>query len=118
MPRVRLARVEAAPVVGDGEADGAGVCPDLDVDPAPLAVPDGASPAARAATAVTAIARPMPMAYSRNRNVSVRPTVAMAEGPSRATNQMSTTANVDSSTSSSTIGTASRNTARCSGILV
>ena len=76
------------------------------------------SPVRRATTAVTAIARPMPMAYSRNRKVSVSPTVATAEAPSLATNQMSTTAKVDSSTSSSTIGTASRNTARRSGIFV
>ena len=44
--------------------------------------------------------------------------VATADAPSLATKKMSTTANVDSSTSSSTIGTASRNTARRSGIFV
>jgi len=44
--------------------------------------------------------------------------VATAEAPSLATNQMSTTAKVDSSTSSSTIGTASRKTARRSGMRV
>ena len=60
----------------------------------------------------------MPIAYSRNSNVSVSPTVATAEEPSLPTKKMSTTAKVDSSTSSSTIGTASRNTARRSGIFV
>ena len=46
------------------------------------------------------------------------PTVATAEAPSLPTKKMSTTAKVDSSTSSSTIGTASRNTARRSGMRV
>ena len=44
--------------------------------------------------------------------------VATADGPSFATNQISTTAKVDSSTSSITIGTASRNTARRIGMVV
>ena len=43
---------------------------------------------------------------------SVIPTVATASAPSRDTQKTSTTANTDSSTISSTIGTASRMTAR------
>jgi hypothetical protein len=44
--------------------------------------------------------------------------VATADEPSLATKKMSTTAKVDSSTSSSIIGTASNSTARFKGIRV
>ena len=43
---------------------------------------------------------------------SVRPTVATASVPRRATNHMSVTANTDSMSISSTMGTASSRTAR------
>ena len=49
---------------------------------------------------------------------SVRPTVATASAPSRATQKMLTTANSDSISISSTIGIASSGTARRIGIAV
>ena len=80
---------------------------------APTAAPSGSfSPMRRATIAVVAIPSPSPTAMIRVSIDSVSPTVAIASGPSRPTQNISTTANSDSSTISSTIGIASRMIAR------
>ena len=69
----------------------------------------------RATIAVTPIDNPIAAVYASVSIDSVRPTVATAFGPRCATQKMSTTANSDSITISSTIGTASRMIARPMG---
>ena len=70
------------------------------------------SPMRRATIAVTPIDNPIAAVYTSVSIDSVRPTVATALGPRCATQNTSTTANTDSMTISSTIGTASRMIAR------
>src|SRR5439155_21150842 len=70
------------------------------------------SPMRRATMAVVERLRPKPMAMTRLRSDSVRPTVAMASAPRRPTQKTSTTAKRDSSTISRTMGMASRRMAR------
>src|SRR5258708_19378152 len=76
------------------------------------------SPTLRAMIAVTAVASPIASEYNKNKYVSVRPTVATAEGPSLPTKKMSTTAKVDSITNSKIMGTANRKMALLRSIFV
>ena len=69
----------------------------------------------RATIAVTPIESPIAAVYATVNIDSVSPTVATASGLTCATQKMSTTANTDSITISSTIGTASRMIARPMG---
>ena len=66
----------------------------------------------RATMAVVDRLKPMATANTRLSIDSVRPTVATAFAPRRPTQKTSTTANSDSSTISSTMGTASSRMAR------
>ena len=66
----------------------------------------------RATIAVVDKLSPRPTANTRLSSDSVSPTVATAFAPRCATQKTSTTANSDSSTISSTMGTASRRIAR------
>jgi hypothetical protein len=70
------------------------------------------SPMRRATMAVVDRLNPIATANTRLSIDSVRPIVATESGPSRATQNTSTTANSDSRTISKTIGTASRKMAR------
>ena len=76
------------------------------------------SPIRRATSAVVPMESPSTIAKTRMINEPVRPTVATAADPSLPTKYMSTNPNVDSMTSSSIMGIASRRIARISGILV
>src|ERR1700692_2670493 len=77
------------------------------------AAPSGSfSPMRRATIAVVDKLSPMPTAKTRLNMDSVRPTVATAFAPRRPTQKTSTTANKDSSTISSTMGTARRKMAQ------
>src|SRR5882724_7172016 len=80
--------------------------------PATAAPAGSFSPMRRATMAVVERLRPKPMAITRLRSDSVRPTVAMASAPRRPTQKTSTTAKRDSNTISRTIGMASRRIAR------
>lgn len=73
------------------------------------------SPMRRATVAVVPIASPKASVYTMAIIDSVSATVATAAAPSFATQNMSTTAKMDSITISSTIGTASRKIARPMG---
>ena len=73
---------------------------------------------AAATVAAAPMESPMATAYISIINDSVMPTVAMALAPSRPTKKMSATANTDSISISSTIGTARRITARPIGASV
>src|SRR5260370_11859964 len=66
----------------------------------------------RATMAVVERLRPKPIAMTRLRSDSVRPTVAMASAPRRPTQKTSTTAKRDSRTISMTMGMARRRIAR------
>src|SRR6266851_5467040 len=66
----------------------------------------------RATMAVVERLRPKPIAITRLRSDSVRPTVAMASAPRRPTQKTSTTAKRDSRTISITMGMARRRIAR------
>ena len=80
------------------------------------AAPSGSfSPIRRETMAVTPIDRPMATVYMMVKIDSVSPMVATASGPRRETKKTSTTANTDSMTVSSTIGTASSRMARPTG---
>ena len=76
------------------------------------------SPMRRATVAAAPMATPMASAYTMNISDSVSPTVATASAPRRPTKKMSATANTDSISISSTIGTASSTTARPIGACV
>src|SRR5712692_7777257 len=80
--------------------------------PATAAPAGSFSPMRRATMAVVERLRPKPIAITRLRSDSVRPTVAMASAPRRPTQKTSTTAKRDSSTISMTMGMASRRIAR------
>src|SRR5882762_4406574 len=80
--------------------------------PATAAPAGSFSPMRRATMAVVERLRPKPIAITRLRRDSVRPTVAMASAPRRPTQKTSTTAKRDSSTISITMGMASRRIAR------
>ncbi len=72
----------------------------------------------RDTVAMAPIDSPMPTAYTIVISDSVMPTVATASAPRRPTKKMSTTANTDSISIPSTMGTASRMTARPTGACV
>src|SRR6267154_5028868 len=80
--------------------------------PATAAPAGSFSPIRRATMAVVERLRPKPIAITRLRSDSVRPTVAMESAPRRPTQKTSTTAKRDSSTISMTMGMASRRIAR------
>src|SRR6266581_1613525 len=80
--------------------------------PATAAPVGSFSPIRRATMAVVERLKPRPMAKTRLRSDSVRPTVATASAPRRPTQKTSTTAKRDSSTISMTMGMASRRIAR------
>ena len=73
------------------------------------------SPIRRATVAATPIESPMATVYTIVSMDSVRPTVAVASGPSRETKKTSQTAKTDSIIISRIIGMASSTTARAIG---
>ena len=109
-------------VVSEGERGllGVGYAPArviASVDSESVAVAS-ASNEAESELAAAPIATPIARAYTTNISDSVSPTVATASAPSRPTKKMSATANTDSISISSTIGTDSRITARPIGASV
>src|SRR5713101_4963189 len=85
---------------------------EMALTPATAAPTGSFSPMRRATMAVVERLKPRPMAKTRLRSDSVRPTVATASAPRRPTQKTSTTAKSDSSTISRTMGMARRRIAR------
>jgi len=76
------------------------------------------SPTRRATVAAAPMERPIARAYITVMSDSVMPTVVTASGPSRPTKNTSATTKIDSIIISSTMGTASKTTARPIGAFV